>query len=291
MKPLVSIVIPCFNCELYIEETITSILAQSGVEFEIIIIDDGSTDKTAIKIATFKDVRLKYFYQPNSGVSKARNNGFDKISTEFVIFFDADDIMPQDFVLSRVTKMKLNESVSFLCGEVLKFDQQGMFKEIFEGPKNEMLEAQILLYDKKVITCPSNFIFRVNFLRDNKINFENQLGSTADKYHLLACKKVGQMAFFKDIAPLHYRVTANSMSNNMSLNLVRDNQLYYKLLKENGLIPKGIRNNSLFLGDYILCGAYWKIGIRTKSLKFAISGFLRNPIRFLSKILNSRIGD
>jgi hypothetical protein len=77
----------------------------------------------------------------------------------------------------------------------------------------------------------------------------------------------------------------------MNVNLIKDNEAYYKLLKENGLIPKKIKNNSLFLGDYILFGSYWKIGFRIKALKFATKCFFRSPIRFLRKILNRKIGD
>jgi len=291
MSPLVSIVIPCYNCDLYIEETLTSVLTQSNVDLEVIIIDDGSTDETAIKIKEFEDQRIRYFYQANSGVSIARNNGFDKVNGEFVIFFDADDIMPENFVFSRVEKMKSKDDISFLCGEVIKFGTKEISQVKFRGPDNLDLEAQILLYDQRVITCPSNFIFKVNFLLKHNIRFESQLSSTADRYYLLLCKRVGKMNFFEDIVPLHYRVTANSMSNKMTFNLVQDNEIYYKLLKDNSLVPEKIRNISLFLGDFILFGSYWKIGIRAKALKFAMSCFFRNPIRFLSKILNKKIGD
>lgn len=291
MEPRVSVVIPCFNCELYIEDTLSSILSQQGVDFEIVIIDDGSTDNTAEKIHNFKDVRIKYFYQHNTGVSQARNNGFNKIKGAFVIFFDADDIMPNDFIFTRLTKMELNPNISFLSGKVVKFGSKEIIQKEFKGPNDTYLESQILLYDQSVITCPSNFIFNVSFLRKNKIEFPILLNSTADRYYLLLCKKFGHAGFFEDIVPLHYRVTANSMSNDLSVNLVNDNETYYKLLKENGLIPKEIKNNSLFLGDYILSGSYWKTGYKIKALQFATKCFIRNPVRFLRKILNRKIGD
>lgn len=128
-------------------------------------------------------------------------------------------------------------------------------------------------------------MFRVDFLKKHHISFENQLSSTADRYYLLTCKQFGQMKFYEDIIPLYYRVTPNSMSNNISVSLVRDNELYYKLLKKNKLIPQKIWNNSLTLGDYILFASYWKIGARFRALKHGIGGFFRNPIRFLGKIL------
>ncbi|MBK6836793.1 MAG: hypothetical protein IPG89_22060 [Bacteroidetes bacterium] len=187
-------------------------------------------------------------------------------------------------------KNKINDDISFLCGEVLKFGDKGVSSSKFKGTDNVNLEAQILLYDPAVITCPSNFMFRVSFLKESNIRFESQLSSTADKYYLLSCKRAGKIGFFEDIAPLHYRVTTNSMSNKMTYNLVQDNEVYYKLLKDKCLIPEKI-NISLFLGDYILFGSYWKIGFRIKAIKFAMRCFFRNPKRLLGKILNRMIGD
>jgi len=72
----------------------------------------------------------------------------------------------------------------------------------------------------------------------------------------------------------------------MTVSLVQDNEMYYKLLKSSNLIPKEIRNISLFLGDFILFGSYWKVGKIGKSIKFGFSGFFRNPIMFIKKLFN-----
>ncbi len=73
--PFISIIIPCYNASNFIIETIQSILNQDESRFEILVIDDGSTDDSKIKISTFADLRISYFYQTNKGVSSARNNG------------------------------------------------------------------------------------------------------------------------------------------------------------------------------------------------------------------------
>ena len=89
-NPLISIVIPVYNGALYIKETIESILVQKYNPIEIIVIDDGSTDDTAKIIKQFPEV--KYSYQENSGVVRAKNKGLLIATGEFITFIDADDV-------------------------------------------------------------------------------------------------------------------------------------------------------------------------------------------------------
>lgn len=93
MSALVSIIIPIYNLEDYIENCLNSVVNQTYRELEILCIDDGSTDKSAEKIKAFaeRDSRVKYLYQENAGVSAARNKGLDEATGEYVMFVDGDD--------------------------------------------------------------------------------------------------------------------------------------------------------------------------------------------------------
>lgn len=88
---LVSIIIPLFNKESSIKDTIISVLNQSHENIEIIIINDGSTDNSLGIVSKFKDFRIKVFNQTNQGVSSARNLGIKHSNGEFISFLDADD--------------------------------------------------------------------------------------------------------------------------------------------------------------------------------------------------------
>lgn len=286
MESSVSIIIPCFNAEKFIEETLVSILSQEGIEMELIVIDDGSEDKTASIIQSFRDERIKYFYQTNKGVSFARNYGLEKIKGEFVIFFDADDIMPPGFIATRLNRLKQTKNVDFISGEVRKFNSAGFIDGSIKGPDSKNLVEQILMYDSDTAACPANIMLRHEFLSKNKIRFNEQLNSTADRFFLLECNSFGICKFFQDVVPLHYRVFDQSMSNLMTPRLVRDNEIYYELLKTSSLIPREIRNISLFLGDFILFGSYWKIGKRTRAMKFGFKCFFRYPVKFIKKLFN-----
>ncbi|PWR72768.1 glycosyltransferase family 2 protein [Methanospirillum lacunae] len=91
MNPLISVIIPLFNKEPHILRSINSVLKQTFQKFEIVIIDDGSTDNGPEMVKKINDSRIKLIQQINSGVSVARNRGIQNINTDFITFLDADD--------------------------------------------------------------------------------------------------------------------------------------------------------------------------------------------------------
>lgn len=90
-KPFFSVIIPAYNLEKYITTTIQSVLAQTFQDFEIIIVNDGSTDETVSIIQSFPDPRIHLVSQPNGGVSRARNAGMKKAQGSYIAFLDGDD--------------------------------------------------------------------------------------------------------------------------------------------------------------------------------------------------------
>lgn len=89
--PYFSVIIPLYNKENFIENTLKSVLNQGFSDFEIIIVNDGSTDKSEEIVKCFEDARIQYFQQENQGVSVARNFGISKANSNFITFIDADD--------------------------------------------------------------------------------------------------------------------------------------------------------------------------------------------------------
>lgn len=91
--PLVSIIIPLYNKESSIRSTIDSVLNQKFSNFEIVVVDDGSTDNSSTIVKNINDNRIHYYYKDNEGVSVARNYGVQKAFGEWVMFLDADDVL------------------------------------------------------------------------------------------------------------------------------------------------------------------------------------------------------
>jgi glycosyltransferase involved in cell wall biosynthesis len=102
---LVSIVIPCFNAERYLAETLASAFAQTYPHTEVIVIDDGSTDQTADLIRSYGD-RVRAEFGPNRGASAARNRGTALACGEFIQYLDADDLLPVGAVADRVAALE-----------------------------------------------------------------------------------------------------------------------------------------------------------------------------------------
>ena len=91
MAPFFSVVIPLYNKEQHIKATLESVLNQSFTDFEIVIINDGSTDKSVEEVEKFNDNRIEIYNQTNLGLSIARNSGIQKARAEYISFIDADD--------------------------------------------------------------------------------------------------------------------------------------------------------------------------------------------------------
>jgi len=106
-QPLTSVVIPAYNAELFIERTLRSVLRQTHSNLEVIVVDDGSTDKTRViaEAAATTDDRVRIISVPNGGVAKARNIGIAEANGEFVAFLDADDLWHPTKIELQVTAM------------------------------------------------------------------------------------------------------------------------------------------------------------------------------------------
>lgn len=128
MSEKVTVIVPAYNAEKTIEKCVDSIFAQSYQNMEIIIVDDGSTDKTPEICQRYEiGSRVKYFWQENSGVSAARNKGLELASGQKIIFCDSDDWLPKHAVESL---MYNSENVDLVVSGIEKADKDGLKKYI-----------------------------------------------------------------------------------------------------------------------------------------------------------------
>lgn len=96
--PFFSVIIPTYNRAHIIKRAIQSVLVQTFTDFEIIVVDDGSTDDTEKRVHEFRDTRIKYLFQPNAGVCSARNYGITASQSKFLCFLDSDDSVLSDWL-------------------------------------------------------------------------------------------------------------------------------------------------------------------------------------------------
>src|SRR5690606_17410281 len=131
--PLVSVIVPCFNYATYVADTLRSVLAQDYLNYELIIVDDGSSDDSAQVIEQVLAEeqsgtlarRTKFIRQSNAGVSAALNTGLVHTRGEYIATFDADDIMPAGRLALQVEYLMKHPEVGCLGGLAVRIDEQG----------------------------------------------------------------------------------------------------------------------------------------------------------------------
>lgn len=198
-QPLVSVIIPVYNAEKYLEECCVSVLAQSYTSIEIILVNDGSTDNSlniCEKIAE-SDPRVQVIHQENSGVSSARNAGIQASKGEFIVFVDADDILTENSISSRV---ELAIDVDLVICSYQVVDSE--CKTIRKMPRAtsflwEPDEALVNLFAKCEIGYQGylwNKIYRNKIIKDSGILFENGVAYNEDQLfnltYIVNCKQI-----------------------------------------------------------------------------------------------------
>ncbi len=171
-KQLVSVVIPLYNTEKYIEETMQSILDQTYKNIEIVIVDDGSKDQSPSIVKNLAEKypgQVKYVHQKNQGVSVARNTGIENASGEYVAFLDSDDLWHPTKIEKQVESMHKNEMDACYCGYMNFYEETGeKVEHTTNFVKGDMTKAFLT---HQVVAQTSTWIFKRSIVIDHNIRF------------------------------------------------------------------------------------------------------------------------
>lgn len=177
-----SIIIPLYNKEKFIENTIQSILDQTFQDFEIIVINDGSTDKSEEKLKQFDDPRIIYFSKKNEGASTARNYGIEKANSDFITFLDADDYWYPTFletmfaIISKVPNQKVfSAAIEFDTSKKIIPAQYSISKSNNEFEVVNYFKASL----KETVLCTSCAVFHKTVFAEAG-NFDTKIKSGQD---------------------------------------------------------------------------------------------------------------
>lgn len=268
-SPKISIIIPVFNAEKYLHRCVNSILAQTYQDFEILLIDDGSSDRSGEICDQFAklDNRIRVFHKENGGVSSARNWGLKKASGCWIAFVDSDDYVKENFLQSIILSRNEQEIIHFgFCKEMSNGHKYPYF--VFEGNKRISVEE---FFSKKIFSsCSVSYFFPKLLLKD--IWFNEKIHYSEDrefiiKVILLSENKI-QLAQNTEYI---YTYNPNGATNNRKQGHYSDDLIALlniaKFIKEHNLNVKDaiikyiykLFINSFF---YVLgsCGAYNDIG-------------------------------
>lgn len=211
MKKEVSIIIPVYNVEKCLIETLDSVLKQTFTDFELILIDDGSTDKTSEICDEYakKDGRVMVVHQINGGVSCARNAGIVKAAAKYVCFIDGDDYVdPRMIETLYKNAIEYNVDIS-CCGIRQKTLDGSVNDEYCDGRKvyidnmNELIESFFSdrVY-KEVLYGPYNKLFKRELLTGLRFNQNYKIGE--DLLFSFECIEKAKSFYFENIGLYHY---------------------------------------------------------------------------------------
>ena len=310
MQPVkVSVIMPAYNSELYIRESIDSVLAQSLTDFELIVVDDGSTDATAEIVQGVTDQRVRLIRQPNQGVSVARNTGLEAARGQFITFLDSDDLYYPDFlktlyhlIQSNQTEMSFsNYSESYYAEDMQKTDMNKLRYFI----KDKLFGTRMLTPDSQLDGLPvhiNSVMISKKLIEQYQIRFLPEVRAYEDRNFLykafLAAKKIygtyiclehyrrhlGSASFIldgiKDATPVNLRDDEQAFAEQYGLDFAFiDRVRRYKVFKEfKELIrqknfkeaARFAKENEAELACYSTTGACWNDRLYCRVWRFAI---------------------
>lgn len=251
-KPVVSIIIPIYNVEKYISRCIKSILQQCYEDFEVIIIDDGSTDNSAKIIFSLKaeDNRIKYFYQENRGPSAARNKGICEACGEFILFIDSDDVIKNNYISRLVYRMR--EGFDLVCCGYEEISLYGVsVQNDFCAKSNISCKEELLLsICRGVGGVLWSKIFRADIIKKNNMKLKESIFMCEDLiFNVQYCKYVNNFYVIEESLYQYNRLNSESISARLSVKYLENILVVNSLLKqelENSSIKKSIIEDLCF---------------------------------------------
>lgn len=245
----VSVVVPVYNCDKYINKCLESISGQTFKDLEIILVDDGSTDASGELCDAFakKDDRVKVYHKPNGGVSSARNFGLSKASGEYVMFVDSDDYILSDGIKKAEEYLLKSVDLIFFAPteNMLKHDSE-KYKEM---SRFDVIENYSVW--QKYFYSPWSKFFKKSIIAEHSLNFNEQMKYNEDAEfihrYLVFCLNI---CFVNDY---FYKYTVRKGSLSHSMNYEKVKNMSYTL----GSIEVFLGKDNLYrAGEFF--GAYFK---------------------------------
>ena len=271
--PTLSVIVPVYNTEKYVEKCINSILNSSFKDLEIIIVNDGSTDNSEeiIKkiIEENKDFNIKYLKKENGGLSDARNFALPYVKGKYISFIDSDDYI--DVNLYKNLEKYMKQDIDLIKFKMKKVDEEGNILEKLDGPVFEKCTGEEgykkLCVDDKFLDPACIYLYKTKFFKEN--NFKYAKGLYHEDFGLtsLIILKASSFVSTEEFG-YYYLQTKNSITrdkdykkeikkakdlikhyDNMIEKIDNDN---YKISKESKILIKRYFTNTLLLKSYDL---------------------------------------
>lgn len=284
---LVSIIIPVYNGEKYIADTIQSVIDQTYKNWELIIVDDGSTDNTADVVKQFNDSRISYIKKNNTGVSDTRNLGATISKGEILCFLDADDIWLPENLEKKVEKLITEPKGVLVYSSMFLWDERNDYKTCKTTKK--IVEDDWGKFRRLMVpTIPSSAIIKRDYFFEAGM-FDTNISTSADFDLTIRLRELGEFIYLEEPLVL-YRCHPSQMHNNIAL--YKHDMIYIlKKYKSNtNLFPTRHEwRKSYSLLNYFIAVEFLRGKKLHKGLIHLIISFFYKPSLIFSKIFKKII--
>lgn len=258
----ISIIIPVYNAEKEISRCIDSILKQTFKDFEVILVNDGSTDNSLCILQKYKekDNRIKIINKQNEGVSQARNSGVAVAKGEYIQFVDADDYIDPKMLQEQLNKLESNNADIIISGIYLDIEKDEKvntsiqtFEETICKGGEKIAKAVLDRLNGTYINSPVNKLYKKSIIIDNNITMDKDIDLGEDLIFNLQYLSFCKVAIFSNACYYHYcmkqgeNLTSKYRSNKIQLmKILYDSCLEY--INANSIDSDGIKKlNGLFV--------------------------------------------
>lgn len=225
---MISIIIPTFNSSNYISQAIKSVLNQSYKNYEIIVVDDGSTDNTYEELKKYKD-KIKYYYKENGGVASARNYGIIRSKGDYVCFLDADDLYKKNKLESQIKFLIENPNIDIVYNDVDAVDENLNYINTLrsEGIYNNREDFLTMMLVRQVIPGPASIMLRRRCIADGTL-YNEVYKNTEDYDFTLELAQKFTYGYIPESLYMYRRHT-NNLTNNHKIQFNNEVEIIKKL--------------------------------------------------------------
>lgn len=279
IEGMISVVVPVYNAEKYLKDTIQSVLNQTYQNFEIVAVNDGSKDYSLEILKQIDDSRLRIIDKENTGVSDTRNIAIEAAEGEYVCFLDADDYLSPQY-LQRMHDVAVEKQADMVVCNYTPF--RGT--PIFEGKKVDMVSVKSteILVQVGVLTSAWTKLIRLSTLYRYHIQFDKDMTFGEDLFFCWKALLASNNVWFIDEKLYGYRMTASGATSKYHPNLYEKYKAAFSELKEFG---RTVGKDDEYAMDVFFTTrmpSFIKMTVKEKS------GFFKK-IRRLRKILGDEI--
>lgn len=215
MQPFISVIVPVYNAQPYLHRCIDSILSQTFTDFELLLVDDGSTDQSGAICDEYarKNSRIKVFHKVNGGVSSARNWGLDNAKGEWVTFVDSDDWLKSTYLHGLISFAK--KKIDLIISYPETNSQAKVVKPKVYTPKwviTSDFADLFVLYDINVYTTSWAKLYKLTLIQSNGIRFNEKITMGEDTVFFYTYLLVSSNIYVSNIVGYCYHNTPDSLS-------------------------------------------------------------------------------